>query len=877
MLTDTAAPQTPCGVFVVPVSDARKGESPRRGRRRRLLRNLFMVFALVLGVFVGGVGATGSTTVQANPFDFFCSYTDPPDVIEEKNPGDNKFYTWPGSAGQLAQITNNASYVGVMGGAVSGWIAGDNSLDTTQQYPPGQPITAYEWYGTAGLSWTSANYKDVAGSCGVEGIFARGAANILSGIIWGLVATLGSFGLLLYYYAAAPNALAPFLGEDGPVDTLLSNSLDGLFLVFLAPIIVLTAIYFAYAGLVKRRSSETIQGVIWMIGASAAAIFLFSNPLTVPTFINNTVSQVQALTLNVITASTAGGGGNGALCYLPPEAPPGNNLTPDQQAQIAEANRFRTIRISQCVQWQIFLYQPWAVGQFGDLASVPLDGADSVAINGRTLQASGNSAVDPGTAMSLVHLDAVTINHDQAIAGGLTAAERAQKISQRQLIYDYMKELWNVAPGQATSSQIGAVETWTGGDRVVRLGAAFLALISMILAAGPILLLTFSLLLYQLGTLFLLLLAPVFLTLGINPGWGRRIALGWLEQIINLSIKRIGTTVLIAILLAVIQAIVFAGGAWIVQIFLISATGIGMLTFRGRILSMLASVNLGGTNAIDVEEATSRGAKLAGGVATGAVVGGGMAMAGGAGASAVMKSAMSGAGAGMSGKSTTAAVVGYGTAHQAIDRANDKKDREAEKEQKEEERKANRSAAQQYEALMEELDNPNSGLTQEEIKGIREIRRNLGAEEGLLKADLVRKRADERRIEQAAQLQREEEERARLIEEDPIVRADELTEEQRRINAENERRMAEELAQMQSEDRAMAMSGGAEHAYMWINHYRGVTPNSGDGGRPIPRPKNPELEQALIDAGVPLRDWLNEPAPDPEPSPNGNDNNGEGA
>lgn len=837
--------------MVVPVAD-RSTRSSRRRKERSWLRRVVLVVVLAFGVFVGGIGATGSSSVQANPFDFFCSYTPTPEQIEEENPGDNVFYAWPGTAGQLAQAQSTFSPATALAGATAGMIAGDNQLDTSVLYPPEQRVTAYEWWGTAGLTWTEANYEDIAGECGVEGIFGRGASNIISNLIWVLVSTLGSFGLLLYYYAAVPNALTPFLSEGGPVDTLLSNSLDGIFLVFLAPIIVLTALWLAYVGLVKRRSSETVQGVVWMIGAATAALFLFSNPLLVPNFINNAISQIQATTLTVITSATAGGDEAG-LCALPATTAPEGEITPELQAQIAEANRFRAIRTSQCVQWQVFLFTPWAAGQFGSLAQTPVEGAVPVTINGFPIAEPGAEGPDPATAMALVQLDATTLNHNQALSGGLTPEERAVKISQRQAIYDQMESIWNVEAGEVTNPEANSVLTWTGADRVTRLGAAFLSLISMLIGGIPIFLLTFSLLLYQLGTLFLLLLAPVFLTLGINPGWGRRIALGWLEQLINLSIKRVGTTILIAILLAVIQAIVFSGGAWIAQVFLVGATGIGIMVFRGRILEMLASVNLGGTNAIDVEDVTRQGARQAGGLATGAVVGAGMALAGGAGVGAAVKAGATGAAAGTGGGTTAGALTGYGTANRAIDKADQEKKRKQAEEDAARQLKQSKEDAATYEAMMEKLSQPDSGLTPEEIHGIRETRRNLGAQEALIKAEAVMAQVDEREQQKAEQVEAQAREHAARMDNDVVYRHQQQLQERELANSEREQEMVAEIDRMRQEDDAMSSSSPAD-AQRWIARWRGEVGDGSDAGRPVPMPDNAQLRSALEAAGVSLRD-----------------------
>lgn len=783
--------------------------------------------------------------------DIFCAYSDTPRVAKD-NDG---YYEIHDSSNTITSpdIGKSTFEQNDTVNQLSNTFTGDAySPSAVDRY--GNALTGYEMYGSGSLVWTSGMWKELDGQCGLPQMIDRSVGSIIANLIWFIVKMIGELVLTVFYYAAIPDALAPFLGPGGMVQQFLTTSINAVFAPFLIPTILLTAVWVAWVGLVRRRSREAIQGVVWVVGATVAAILFLSNPTAIPIWLNSATNQIQAVLINGIVSSTSSSAGN--LCQLP-TVDESANAPQEGTIEYAEQTKWRAIRVAQCSMWEAFMFTPWASGQFGSGAGMVLEGATPVTIgtqsigtasvtttgtgtattgtgtssstaaatttgtgtttgNGTsttttsgqtsnsttntgtstststtkapgtvasatvtkasslsgvstynvaiTAPASGgqpthyevkvgsggwaqcpvagtcslltaqpgdavsiravnttgsgpvytttvpgtlagrvgtvddvatptpaatepatssaNSATDlnlfesdivitspnidstidkarPGdnsvVPLALAHLDAYTFTapENALIADGADEATVEalieKKVTQQQLIFDKMVEL--------KPTRMDIVKSWTGGNLQGRIGVSLLSLIAIIAGAVPILMMTLSLLLYQLTMLFLLLLAPVFLTIGINPGFGRRIALGWVEQIINISIKRVAVAALLGIMLAVVQAVTVATIPWIMQVVLIIMISVGILTMRGRILGMLASVNLGGTNAgIDFEEAASNASKQGLGLATGVAFGAGAAMAKGG---SVTKGAVMGGAAGrVTGSPVAAAAVG---------------------------------------------------------------------------------------------------------------------------------------------------------------------------------------------------------------------------
>ena len=79
------------------------------------------------------------------------------------------------------------------------------------------------------------------------------------------------------------------------MDRLITALGNAIYFPFLAPVVVIAAIWLAWQGLVRKRATRTIEGTIWMVIACAAAIWLIGRPAdftNVGTTVSNGVTSV---------------------------------------------------------------------------------------------------------------------------------------------------------------------------------------------------------------------------------------------------------------------------------------------------------------------------------------------------------------------------------------------------------------------------------------------------------------------------------------------------------------------------------------------------------------------------------------------------------
>lgn len=526
---------------------------PARRKRGGKIRKFIVAGVLALTATVGllagaGISPTGTTSSASawDPIgDAFCA-----------NPsmGDKVAITpWPGNQVAFNLDNNPDSTIGKAAAAAAASGGGDGSASTN--------FTAYEWYGTNGMTQHQYGWKAELGDSIAGCTRMLNVTNLIPDLLMSLNTLIGSFTIALIAWVTTWDIVQIFFGDaNGILPSIVTGLKDALFLNYLAPIVMVSAVFLGYRGLVKKQTRDGLQGIIWMFGAAAAALTFMTNPTWFATTADTAVYNTSSW---IIDSATAAGGNLGAsnMCSLPDTAPN------------------RAVRMVQCDLWETFDYTPWATGQIGSAAmDVSVD-------------TSHPATFRPGSAISkelpIMILDSTTYNRLQTLAvnGDSTALAALDETKQAQW-QDVAKTVTN----KSNLDVVSGWALWSGSDFAGRFGGAVLAVVAQLIASVPLLVLGFGLIGEQIMFIFLLTLAPVFLTIGINPGYGRKLALGWLEMILSTLVKRVVLAAMIGVLLGYFSAVIAARqtlevvGGSVFAILLLCAGSIAMMIFRGKIL-----------------------------------------------------------------------------------------------------------------------------------------------------------------------------------------------------------------------------------------------------------------------------------------------------
>lgn len=437
---------------------------------------------------------------------------------------------------------------------------------------------------------------------------------------------------------------------------LVEGLQNSFFMPYLQLMIVLGAIWMAYQGLIKRRSTEALQGAIWMIAAAITGTLLIANPLLIPNLTNAVVTTINksindAITSNPMSTATE----SNALCQIDAgqrntatydlnDAIRGESIYSDGQSLEQAMSNLTSLsdntRETQCLIWYNILYTPWVAGQYG---TTPPN--SDAAANDSKLYVK-NTPI----AKQLVENGAVTLGNKAVPAESLTWP--LLQLDSQKAISTLGIPYYNTVSSATAYAQLVEANngTWAGkGLNMERPSAAFASIFAMLGTGILIVVYGLEMLAYQLGMLFLIILMPVFLLVGVHPGLGRRIALRWAELIGNLAIKQIIIGILLSIFL-MIYGLVLGGGLWLIQNILIIAVTIVGLTYKKTIMNLFASLQFGGTKVLDdpMNQIIQGGKRVAGavvGAGVGAAAAGvGMGKIAAAGIGGVAQTATSGSG-----------------------------------------------------------------------------------------------------------------------------------------------------------------------------------------------------------------------------------------
>jgi TrbL/VirB6 plasmid conjugal transfer protein len=464
-----------------------------------------------------------------------------------------------GDVGALAGLCNEGS--SGLGGALNNICtpgvpqpeqaeAGINSLITT---PGSQPtgVTLYDHYAMAGQYWAAYGLQ-----CSQ---MTSLIGNNVAGMVFDMAKSLDRVTITVYQSAAGPNILT-WLSSS--VDTLIKELGKAIYFPFLAPVVIIGAIWLAWQGLIRKRATRTIEGTIWMVLACAFAIWLIGQPqdfTDVGTTVSNGVTSVLNTAFANLPANTTGFGSN----CLPiqqndPDSPTSNYAFTSGSGLVDEnANEL----------WSVLVCKPWLVGEFGTSQYAPLGSA----------AASTNVVNEYGRALLF----------SQAVATNETSSPALTQ--EKQAVYSGI--------AMRLQTQDPAVYSLFQGDQwTTRLEIGFTALFAAVAAGLLVLLIALTLIILKLGFLLLLVAGPFFLIVGVHPGFGRVVAIRWFEMLVGVLLKQVAVALVLSILLycySLIMGTTDQQLPWALKIMMISLVTVAVFIYRKPFQHLFSSVGYG--------------------------------------------------------------------------------------------------------------------------------------------------------------------------------------------------------------------------------------------------------------------------------------------
>lgn len=406
------------------------------------------------------------------------------------------------------------------------------------------------------------------------------------------------------------------------IESVVGTLKDAVFFAFLTPVIMVSALWMAWIGLVKRQSTQMAQGAMWMIGASVTAVALMTNPMWLPQTINTGVSSISQAGMNAVSAATTKnseddmcvGGSKGSAPTAIDDANGDKFLTVGSAP--GDAATRQNVRQMQCTMWYSFLYTPWVMGEFGANPSTATEESNlregwTAALGGGGLGEPGKSVIQLGAGSNDAPYDGngyrVSGKVSKVKMGSYEPSEKSQNwalfMLDNQVNYpgstESHRQQQQLALLNVTAAQLHKEDpntTFKGASSDGRMATAGLSLIAALGAGLMVVIVSMSIIILDVGMIILVLISPLFFLIGVHPGAGRRVALGWAETVLGLAIKRVVLSMVLSVMLIFYSSILAQGSElpWMIAMILVVAVSIGGISYKDKILDMFGKVSLGG-------------------------------------------------------------------------------------------------------------------------------------------------------------------------------------------------------------------------------------------------------------------------------------------
>ena len=172
-------------------------------------------------------------------------------------------------------------------------------------------------------------------------------------MVFDMAKSLDRVTITVYQSAARSNILT-WLSSS--VDQLISALGNAIYFPFLAPMVIIGAIWLAWQGLIRKRATRTFEGTIWMVIACAAAIWLIGQPSDF-TSVGTTVSNGVTSVLNTAFANLPANHGQ----QLP--ARRGRATRSPSRANYAFTSGSGLVDNNANELWSVLVCKPWLDGE----------------------------------------------------------------------------------------------------------------------------------------------------------------------------------------------------------------------------------------------------------------------------------------------------------------------------------------------------------------------------------------------------------------------------------------------------------------------------------------------------------------------------------
>lgn len=449
--------------------------------------------------------------------------------------------------------------------------------------------------------------KDVMGPCisapvsstladGVFGLSSK-IAGIANAITTGLFDTnfIGDGFLVKMVGGGDPNDPNTRPGDTGIIGILAG----GLYYPLLTLAGVSVGIWLVYTGLVKRQIRESFKGLLWVLIVLLIGAFIAVKP--------NMVAQAPQTAISTVTGCILDGL-QGKSCL--DKSSTGAKSTFMGLGCLSEAvddsiTTDATLSVNGlgCGIWKAMVLEPWTQAQFGySFEQLYTKNAP----NGENYKLpDGMEAED--FCFNLGSKKSINSLRDEVKSGKNVSLDLDSKKICNVAAYQLYLQSGAV---KTTNTMRNRVATVAVTDPVMfdawglsrgHLSQAITSLIANIFAVSSLVYIGLKGHIYSFLAVITIAFGPIFALIGMHPGRGRRIFLGWVENLVSLILKYLATAVIVLVTIILFSGLVTTTkgfGTLIASIIL----AIAIKDYQKEFVNLMSKTNLGGERMASIAE-----------------------------------------------------------------------------------------------------------------------------------------------------------------------------------------------------------------------------------------------------------------------------------
>ena len=393
---------------------------------------------------------------------------------------------------------------------------------------------------------------------------------------------------------------------DGRGGGIVGALTAGLYLPLIILVVAISAFVVIRQGIIHHQIRTALGSTLWILGCMTIGLmFLFSPQM---------LAKAPMAASNSLVSCVVGSF-NGVNCF--DTSPGASDLTNADSsssicASIADGSlddkASMSINSLGCSIWKAFVLEPYSQGNFGQSFD-DLD-ADNEAVS-NAIKKAGYKKEDFCT-----NLSSVKPYSREDSGGNLVLDKNSNKVCNLAAYQLYLQTKADAQPGIKGPNGPTPDKGGTGGDqRWYKLiltvasddgmwehwssvgGKHMQGLLAMLTAGfGGFLIVVTSLaaLMFYLISVVVIAFAPLFLLVGVYPGRGKKIMLGWGETCISNLLKYLISALFLLVSISLYAGVLGNAGNIIVSFLFVVILTLALIVYRKEILNLLGQINLGG-------------------------------------------------------------------------------------------------------------------------------------------------------------------------------------------------------------------------------------------------------------------------------------------